>query len=55
MKRIFNKWDRFKLGHKLHQLQKRYGRAINNGYTKKAAGYNKRIKEILEKLKNIKE
>jgi hypothetical protein len=55
MKRIFNKWDRLKLGHKLHQLQKRHNRAMNNGYSEKAAGYNKRIKEILEKLKNIKE
>jgi len=28
---------------------------MNNGYNEKAAGYNRRIQEILEKLKNIKE
>ena len=55
MKRIFNKWDRLKLGHKLHQLQKRYNRAMSNGYSEKAENYNRRIQEILEKLKNIKE
>jgi len=41
MKRIFNKWDRFKLGHKLHQLQKRYGRAINNGTLKNEVSVNR--------------
>ena len=54
MKRIFNKWDRLKLGHKLHQLQKRYNRAKENGYTEKKNQYQRRINEILEKLKNIK-
>ena len=55
MKRIFNKWDRLKLGHKLHQLQKRYNRAKENGYGEKMNQYQRRINEILEKLKNIKE
>ena len=54
MKRIFNKWDRLKLGHKLHQLQKRYNRAKENGYDEKMNQYQRRINEILEKLKNIK-
>jgi hypothetical protein len=54
MKRIFNRWDRLKLGHKLHQLQKRYNRAVGNGYDDKAAGYNRRIQEILERINNIK-
>ena len=53
MKRIFNKWDRLKLGHKLHQLQKRYNRAKENGYDEKMNQYQRRINEILEKLKNI--
>ena len=54
MRKILNKWDRLKLGHKLHQLQKRYKRAVRNGYDVKAAVYERRIKQILEKLKNIK-
>lgn len=54
MKRIFDKWDKLKLGHKLHQLQKRHKRAIKNGYKLKAEGYERRIKQILQKLKNIK-
>jgi ABC-type phosphate transport system auxiliary subunit len=54
MRKILDKWDRLKLGHKLHQLQKRYSRAVKNGYKLKAEGYERRIKQILEKLKNIK-
>lgn len=54
MRKILNKWDRLKLGHKLHQLQKRHKRAVGNGYDAKAAVYERRIKQILEKLKNIK-
>jgi len=53
MKKILNKWDRIKLGHKLHQLQKRYKRAIKNGYEDKAVNYHRRISEISEKLKHI--
>lgn len=54
MKRILNKWDKYRLGHKLHQLQKRYIRAIKNGYEDKAVGYGRRIEEIKEKLNHIK-
>jgi len=54
MKKVLYKWDRFKLGHKLHQLQKRYKRARLNGYTDKQAEYKRRINEIQEKLKLIK-
>ena len=54
MRKILNKWDRLKLGHKLHQLQKRHNRAVENGYSDKVAVYERRIKQILEKLKNIK-
>ena len=54
MKRKNFKEDRFKLGHKLHQLQKRWRRAISNGYTKKAENYKRRINELLLKLKKIK-
>ena len=54
MKKILRKWDRFKLGHKLHQLQKRYNRAESNGYTDKMADYARRIDELQVKLRNIK-
>jgi len=54
MKKVLYKWDRFKLGHKLHQLQKRYKRARLNGYTDKQSEYKRRINEIQEKLKSIK-
>ena len=54
MKRIFNKIDQLKLGHKLHQLQKRYKRAEENGYTEKMNMYARRIDELQIKLKNIK-
>ena len=54
MKKILRKWDRFKLGHKLHQLQKRYKRAGLNGYTEKQDEYKHRIEELQDKLKHIK-
>jgi len=53
MKKILRKWDRFKLGHKLHQLQKRYKRARLNGYTEKMDEYKRRMEEIKYKLKQI--
>jgi hypothetical protein len=54
MKKLLDKWDAIKLGHKLHQLQKRYKRARLNGYEEKQANYLRRIEEIQEKLKHIK-
>jgi len=54
MKKVLRKFDRFKLGHKLHQLQKRYKRARLNGYTEKIDEYKRRIEELKEKLKQIK-
>ena len=54
MKKILYKWDKYKLGHKLHQLQKRYERARLNGYTEKQEEYKRRIEEIQEKLNHIK-
>ena len=54
MKKILRKWDRFKLGHKLHQLQKRYKRARLNGYTEKMDEYKRRVEEVKYKLKQIK-
>lgn len=54
MKKVLYKWDQFRLGHKLHQLQKRYKRARLNGYTEKQEEYKRRIEEIQEKLKHVK-
>ena len=54
MKKLLDKWDAIKLGHKLHQLQKRYNRARLNRYEEKQANYLRRIEEIQEKLKHIK-
>ena len=54
MKRILTKFDQLTLGHKLHQLQKRYKRAEMNGYTEKMESYARRIDEIQIKLRNIK-
>jgi len=53
MKKVLNKWDKFTLGHKLHQLQKRYKRARLNGYTEKQEEYKRRIDEVQYKLKQI--
>jgi hypothetical protein len=54
MKRIIEHFESKRLGHKLHQLQKRYNRAIENGYTEKAEAYKRRINSMLEKLSHIK-
>jgi hypothetical protein len=54
MKKILNKLDQLKLGHKLHQLQKRYKRAQINGYSHKTEDYARRIEEVQEKLRHIK-
>jgi len=54
MKQILHKLDALKLGHKLHQLQKRYKRARLNGYSDKMEEYARRIEELQEKLKHIK-
>ncbi len=54
MKRTLNKWDKFKLGYKLHQLQKRYKRARLNGHTEKQDEYRRRIDEIMKGLNHIK-
>lgn len=54
MKKLLDKWDKIKLTHKLHQLQKRYKRAKLNGYSNKLEEYQRRIQEIQEKLKHIK-
>jgi len=54
MKRILDKFDRLKIGHKLHQLQKRYKRARLNGYSDKMEDYRRRIEELQEKLRHIK-
>ena len=54
MKKLLYKLDEIKLGHKLHQLQKRYNRAEANGYTDKMEEYARRIEELQEKLKHIK-
>jgi hypothetical protein len=54
MKRILDKFDQLKLGHKLHQLQKRYKRARLNGYSDKVEDYRRRIEELQEKLRHIK-
>jgi hypothetical protein len=54
MKKILEKLDQLKLGHKLHQLQKRYKRAKLNGYSDKMESYQRRIQEIQEKLRHIK-
>ncbi len=52
MKRILNKYDVLKLGHKLHQLQKRLSRAIANGYPQsKIDERTRRIRRIQEEIK----
>ncbi len=54
MKKILDKFDQLRLGHKLHQLQKRYKRARLNGYSDKMENYARRIDELQEKLRHIK-
>ena len=55
MKRIITKWDKFKLGRRLHYLQKRLHRAEENGYQEKIDMYSRYIREVREKLKHVKE
>ena len=55
MKRILYKWDKYKLGRRLHYLQKRLQRAEANGYQEKMNQYNRLIRDVQEKLKHIKE
>lgn len=55
MKKLLYKWDKYKLGRRLHYLQKRLIRAENNGYDEKIANYKRLIKDVQEKLKHIKE
>jgi ABC-type phosphate transport system auxiliary subunit len=50
MKHIIEKLEKYRLTHKLHQLQKRYKRARLNGYSHKLEEYARRIAEIQEKL-----
>ena len=55
MKRILTKWDKFKLGRRLHYLQKRLNRAEENGYQDKISTYTRYIREVQEKLQHVKE
>ena len=55
MKRISTKWDKLKLGRRLHYLQKRLHRAEENGYQDKIAKYTRYIREVREQLKHVKE
>lgn len=54
MKKILDKFDQIRLGHKLHQLQKRHNRAELNGNVDKQKNYARRIEELQEKLRHIK-
>lgn len=54
MKRIVEHFEAARLGHKLNQLKKRYNRALENGYTDKAAAYERRMLQLHEKLNNVK-
>jgi hypothetical protein len=54
MKKIIDKFDEIRLGHKLHQLQKRYKRARLNGYTDKVEDYLRRIEDVQERLRHVK-
>ncbi|MDP4760339.1 MAG: hypothetical protein NWR96_01790 [Crocinitomicaceae bacterium] len=55
MKKLLYKWDKYKLGRRLHYLQKRLVRAESNGYDEKIANYKRLIKDVQEKLKHVKE
>jgi hypothetical protein len=55
MKRILTKWDKLKLGRRLHYLQKRLHRAEENGYQDKIDTYTRYIREVREQLKHVKE
>ena len=54
MKKLLYKWDKYKLGRRLHYLQKRLVRAENNGYEEKISNYKRLIKDVQEKLKHVK-
>lgn len=55
MKRILRKIDRLKISHKLHQAQKRWHRAKENGYPQDEIDQKLRIVEhYQELLKHIK-
>jgi hypothetical protein len=47
MKRIFDKFESHKLMHKLHQLQKKLKRAVDNNYPKE------KIEERIRRIKKI--
>lgn len=49
-----NKQDKGKLYHKLHQLQKRVTRWLNNGSADKVKEGERRERQILEKIKSKK-
>ncbi len=55
MKKLLYKWDKYKLGRRLHYLQKRLVRAESNGYDEKISNYKRLIKDVQEKLKHVKE
>jgi hypothetical protein len=55
MKKLLYKWDKYKLGRRLHYLQKRLIRAESNGYEEKSANYKRLIKDVQEKLKHVME
>lgn len=55
MKKLLYKWDKYKLGRRLHYLQKRLVRAESNGYGEKISNYKRLIKDVQEKLKHVKE
>jgi hypothetical protein len=55
MKKLLYKWDKYKLGRRLHYLQKRLIRAESNGYEEKSANYKRLIKDVQEKLKHVRE
>ena len=56
MKRILRKIDKLKLSHKLHQAQKRWHRAQENGYPQTEIDEKRRLVEhYQELLKHIKE
>jgi hypothetical protein len=55
MKKLLFKWDKYKLGRRLHYLQKRLIRAESNGYEEKSANYKRLIKDVQEKLKHVRE
>jgi hypothetical protein len=55
MKKILEKLDQLKLGHKLHQLQKRYKRAKLNGYSNKMESKEFTELDLNDKMLEIEE